>query len=156
MNSNVTETDVINDIYDAIADYVVMVGYIHDKCCISWQMQIIFCKTAIDWTYFDELYEHMNFRRNYSFTNYNIAMFTFPIRIFYRGVPCFAPDCPCGVWCRGLTACPLHVGPFFWKTRLKWYKVCKFDIKENIFFIIPHPNALQYDILFSFALFSCL
>ena len=26
---------------------------------------------------------------------------------------CFATDCPCGVWCRGLTTCILHVGPPF-------------------------------------------
>ena len=25
----------------------------------------------------------------------------------------FATDCPCGVWCRGLTTCLLHVGPPF-------------------------------------------
>ena len=31
------------------------------------------------------------------------GMFTFPTRIFYRGVPGFATDCPCGVWCRGLS-----------------------------------------------------
>ena len=33
--------------------------------------------------------------------------------IFCRGVSGFATDCPCGVWCRGLTACLLHVGPPF-------------------------------------------
>ena len=34
--------------------------------------------------------------------------------IFYRGVSGFATDCPCGVWCRGLTTCLLlHVGPPF-------------------------------------------
>ena len=33
--------------------------------------------------------------------------------IFCRGVSCFATDCPCGVWCRGLTTCLLHVGPPF-------------------------------------------
>ena len=27
-------------------------------------------------------------------------------RIFYRRVPGFAIDCPCGIWCRGLTICP--------------------------------------------------
>ena len=27
------------------------------------------------------------------------------------GVPGSATDCPCGVWCRGLTTCPLYVGP---------------------------------------------
>ena len=34
-------------------------------------------------------------------------------RIFYRGVSCFATDCPWGVWCRGLTTCLLYVGPLF-------------------------------------------
>ena len=33
--------------------------------------------------------------------------------IFYRGVSGFATDCPCGVWCRGLTTCLLYVGPLF-------------------------------------------
>ena len=30
-----------------------------------------------------------------------------------RGVSGFATDCPCGVWCRGLTTCLLHVCPPF-------------------------------------------
>ena len=42
-----------------------------------------------------------------------LAKFTFHTRIFYRGVPGFATDCPCGVWCRGLTTCLLYVGPLF-------------------------------------------
>ena len=33
--------------------------------------------------------------------------------IFLRGVSGFATDCPCDVWCRGLTTCLLHVGPPF-------------------------------------------
>ena len=33
--------------------------------------------------------------------------------IFCRGVSGFATDCPCHVWCRGLTTCLLHVGPPF-------------------------------------------
>ena len=33
--------------------------------------------------------------------------------IFCRGVSGFATDCPCSVWCRGLTTCFLHVGPPF-------------------------------------------
>ena len=31
--------------------------------------------------------------------------------ILCRAVSGFATDCPCGVWCRGLTTCLLHVGP---------------------------------------------
>ena len=38
-------------------------------------------------------------------------MFTCPTRIFYRGVPGLVTDCPCGVWCLGLTTCLLYVGP---------------------------------------------
>ena len=38
-------------------------------------------------------------------------IFKFPSRIFCRRVPGFATDCPCGVWCRGLTTCLLYVGP---------------------------------------------
>ena len=33
--------------------------------------------------------------------------------IFCRGVSGFVTDCPCGVWCRGLTTCLLHIGPTF-------------------------------------------
>ena len=33
--------------------------------------------------------------------------------IFCRGVSGFATDCPCVVWCCGLTTCLLHVGPPF-------------------------------------------
>ena len=38
--------------------------------------------------------------------------FRFSMRIFYSGVPGFATDCPCGVWCHGLTTCLLYVVPF--------------------------------------------
>ena len=41
------------------------------------------------------------------------VMFTFPARIFYRGVPGSATDSLCGVWCGGLTTCPLYVVPLF-------------------------------------------
>ena len=51
--------------------------------------------------------------------HFTINMFRFFIRILYRGVPGFAIDCPCGVWCRGLTTCLLYVRPLFWKSSLK-------------------------------------
>ena len=38
---------------------------------------------------------------------------SYSIWIFCRGVSGFATDCPCDVWCRGLTTCLLHVGPHF-------------------------------------------
>ena len=30
---------------------------------------------------------------------------------FTSGVPGIAPDCPCGVWCHGITTCFLYVDP---------------------------------------------
>ena len=41
---------------------------------------------------------------------------------FCRGVSGFATDCPCDIWCRGLTTCLLHVGPPFrnWLLNTSW------------------------------------
>ena len=44
----------------------------------------------------------------------------------------FATDCPCGVWCRGLTTCLLHVGPPFGNPFFKQQFVCRFDIMDSI------------------------
>ena len=40
-------------------------------------------------------------------------IYSYSTWIFCRGVSGFATDCPCGVWCRGLTTCSLYVGPLF-------------------------------------------
>ena len=60
--------------------------------------------------------------------------------IFCRGVLDFATDCPCGVWCRGLITCLLHVGPPF-GNRLKQQLGCRFDIMDNI-----SSHVLHFDI----------
>ena len=71
-----------------------------------------FCKCTTPWMFppldilLEYWIEHVSFGLLY-------VMFTFPTRIFYRGVPGFASDCPCGVWCRGLTTYFLYVGPLF-------------------------------------------
>ena len=52
--------------------------------------------------------------------------------IFCRGVSGFATDCPCSVWCRGLTTCLLHVGPPFGKLIFKQQLGCRFDIMDSI------------------------
>ena len=44
---------------------------------------------------------------------YVTSSYRYSTWIFCRGVSGFATDCPCGVWCRGLTTCLLHVGPPF-------------------------------------------
>ena len=66
------------------------------------------------------------------------------------------PDCPCDVWCRGLTTCFQYVGPRFWKSSLK---DDKFVSLTYFFFIIfyLYLDASQYDnTLFLFTLFSLL
>ena len=71
-----------------------------------------FCKWTLPWMFppldmlFEYWIEHLTFGLLY-------VMFRFSIRIFYRGVPGFATDCPCGNWCRGLNTCLLYVGPLF-------------------------------------------
>ena len=38
-------------------------------------------------------------------------LFRFSTRIFWRGFPCFATDCSCGVGCRRLSSCILYADP---------------------------------------------
>ena len=63
-------------------------------------------------------------------------------RIFCRGVSRFATDCPCGVWCRGLTN---HLHPAcwstFWKSIFKQQLGCKFDIMDS-----KSSSFLHFDI----------
>ena len=64
------------------------------------------------------------------------VMRRFSTWVLYKGVPCFATVCPCGIWCRGLTNCLLLCWYSFIKSSFKWQRVCKFDIKENNFFSV--------------------
>ena len=71
-----------------------------------------FCKCATPWM-FPLLIIFLEYRIEHVILGLLNVMFTFPTRIFYRGAPGSATDCPCGVWCRGLTTCLLYVGPLF-------------------------------------------
>ena len=64
--------------------------------------------------------------------------------IFCRGVSGFATDCPCGVWCRGLTTCLLHVGPPFGNRILtQWGRVTHICVSKLT--IIGSDNGLVPD-----------
>ena len=58
------------------------------------------------WTFFEYRIQHGSIGPLYVTSSYSTW-------IFCRGVSGFATDCPCNVWCRGLTTCLLHVGPPF-------------------------------------------
>ena len=58
---------------------------------------------------------------------------SYSIQIFCRGVSGLATDCPCGVLCRGLTTCLLHVGPPFGnRLNFKQQLGCRFDIMDSL------------------------
>ena len=70
---------------------------------------------------------------------------SYSIWIFCRGVSGFATDCPCGVWCRGLTTCLLHVGPSFGNQMLNNSWAVGFDIMDNIsYFFCVLTYAIIY------------
>ena len=73
----------------------------------------VLCKCAPPWM-FPSLEIGFEYRIKLVTFGFLYFMFRFCYRIFYRGVPGFATDCPCGdVWCRESTTCPLHAGPHF-------------------------------------------
>ena len=65
--------------------------------------------------------------------------------IFCKGVSGFATDCPCDVWCRGLTTCLLHVGPPFGNRFLNtsWAVGLTYWIVYFHFFIPPSSTKLK-------------
>ena len=84
--------------------------------------------------------------------------------IFCREVSGFATDCPCDVWCRGLTTCLLHVGPPFgnrflnnsWAVGLtKWIVYLHFCILTYgiIYVLIHHKIFVALFLLLEYSLF---
>ena len=79
--------------------------------------------------------------------------------IFCRGVSGFATDCPCDVWCRGLTTCLLHVGPPFgnrflntsWAVGLTYWIV-----SLNFFLYFDICNYICFDTSYHFLALSLL
>ena len=78
--------------------------------------------------------------------------------IFCRGVSGFATDCPCDIWCRGLTTCLLHVGPPFRNRILNQQLGCRFDIMdyESYFFVFWHIQLYMSWYIISFFGFTLL
>ena len=85
--------------------------------------------------------------------------------IFCRGVSDFATDCPCTVWCRGLTPCLLHVGPPFgnrflntsWAVGLTYwivyfhflyFDICNYICLDTSYHFLALSLLLKYSLFF--------
>ena len=78
--------------------------------------------------------------------------------IFCRGVSGFATDCPCDVWCRGLTTCLLHVGPPFGNRflNISWAVGSTYWTVYLHFFVFWHMQLYMSWYIISFLALSLL
>ena len=77
---------------------------------------------------------------------------------FCRRVSGFSTDCPCDVWCRGLTTCLLHVGPPFGNRFLNksWVVGLTYWIMYNFCFVFWHMQLYMSWYIISFFTLSLL
>ena len=94
----------LNTVYYTIY-YMSNINELPDGILFHW-----FCKCTPPWMFLP-LDIPSEYRPEHVTFGLLCVIFKFPSRIFCRRVPGFATDCPCGVWCRGLTTCLLYVGP---------------------------------------------
>ena len=90
--------------------------------------------------------------------------------IFCRGASGFATDCPCKVWCRGLTTCLLHVGPPFgnrylntnWAVGLTYWivdlhflylDICNYTCLDTSYHFLALSLLLKYSLFFQVLLY---
>ena len=91
--------------------------------------------------------------------------------IFCRGVSGFATECPCDVWCRGLTTCLLHVGPLFgnrfvntswavgftyWIVYLHfvlYFDICNYICLDTSYHFLALSLLLKYSLFFQVLLY---
>ena len=91
--------------HEYIIYYISNINELPDGILFHW-----FCKCTPPWMFLP-LDIPSEYRPEHVTFGLLCVIFKFPSRIFCRRVPGFATDCPCGVWCRGLTTCLLYVGP---------------------------------------------
>ena len=90
--------------------------------------------------------------------------------IFCRAVSGFATDCPCDVWCRGLTICLLHVGPSFGNRFLNtsravgltygivylhflYFDICNYTCLDTSYHFMALSLLLKYSLFFQVLLY---
>ena len=84
--------------------------------------------------------------------------FSYSTWVFCRRVSGFATDCPCDVWCRGLTTCLLHVGPPFGNRFLNtsWAVGLTYWIVYLLFLYFDICNYICLDTSYHFLALSLL
>ena len=75
--------------------------------CISHSTVSQLTRCFCPWTFFK------NFKFNMVPSDPFMSHLATQLGYFVIWVSGFATDCPCGIWCHGLTTCLLHVGPHF-------------------------------------------
>ena len=78
---------------------------------------------------------------------------SYPTWIFCRGVSGFWTDCPCDVWCHGLTTClPSCMLVYLLEIDFKHQLGCRFDILHSIssFFVFWHMQLFMSWYIISF------
>ena len=91
---------------------------------------------------------------------------SYSTRIFCRIISGFATDCPCGVWCRRLTTCLLHVGPplgnrflnnsctvgvTYWIVYLiffLYFDICNYICLDTSYHLLALSLLLKYSLFF--------
>ena len=102
--SEMVDPNIGSSLYHSIY-YMSNINELPDGILFHW-----FCKCTPPWMFLS-LDIPSEYRPEYVTFGLLCVIFEFPSRIFCRRVPGFATDCPCGVWCHGLTTCLLYVGP---------------------------------------------
>ena len=94
--------------------YIVYICCWFDTYKLPWYLNRVVTKTRVYATLKDAMLDLLwEYRIQHGANGPLYVTSSYSTWIFCRGVSGFATDCPCGVWCRGLTTRLLHIGPPF-------------------------------------------
>ena len=147
-----TETCELDNVWLLLGFFMAIFFILNDTLKLSVTKWFRFCKCPPPWMFPPLDIPFLYWIEQVTF-GFPYVMIRFSSMIFYRGVPSFAADCLCSVWCRGLATCLLYIGPLF--KNLVWNHsgfVCltqwrnTFSLFRLLFY--TYLNAPQYDILY--------
>ena len=108
---------------------------------------LVFCNPSPPWMFLS--LDHLSeYRIQHGAIGPLYVIISYSNWISCRGVSGFATDCPCGVWCRGLTTCLLHVGPPFGNRFLNTSWAVGLTYWIVYLFLYHHFYILKYAIIY--------